>query len=361
MMCTGDHKAVGFFSCFDSHVYGKSLCLHKDVNVTKHQVQKMGATLAMGFPSMVDFDSDMQQLLVEAFAEALDVPHTEFTQFETSEPPRNASTNGTSPATAKKPASNGRRLAVCGNYSKHIKYQVVIPPGSTPEMLQKAEELLSQGPAWDRMMAKLRNDGKFPEALSNICLQSIVPHVVFDDEVARFQNGALVKDNPAATIQNVPGEPETSWFTWWLVVAASILLLFSICFCLYWRVLKWEKYKEPSAPKVDSFGNEENPEEPQTSKDTGLPSAAPQKTEWWDLCEWREPLPSPAVPGDGNLSSGVGFPYYFDCVTSIEEASTRRPPGGGFFGCAAGICAEKASPPPPLTPSPPVRRVVFKF
>lgn len=341
LLCADGNEAIGFYTCLNGFMRGDSICLYTSTSHTVHSVNKLAATIAIGVTGGQDISPEVFH---EAIAYAFGVEQNEFTAFDsntsvdgnfslngtgiemsnqssvtsknlsfTSGNGSNSSGNGSNSsgnassssgnasgnasgnssgnvsADSSSNASGLRRLAADKSCSiqKVLKYELVIPPGAGDDMLQKARELLSDGPAFQRLLEVMRNrsrssssdGGTSGEANSgsgknstddpnvdskdpfSVCLISVTPHVIFPDEVARDGNGCLLNAVTPCKVVEPPADDEFDWLLWALIGALLLLLLLS-CLCCCCQRLRLKEEELPLKPDLLGIGqDEETPDE----------------------------------------------------------------------------------------------------
>lgn len=158
--------------------------------MTIEYVQKIGASISIGLSNGAGLELDV---LMEAVAVAFDISHEDFADFD-NDASSAGGQNNVLPANQSRPsaASASRRLVGSNCPNKQlVKYQIVVPPHAIDEKLQRAEELLTNGPAFRRLLHTVRNKSTQNSNVS-VCMVSVVPHSVFFNEIARFPNRSIV-------------------------------------------------------------------------------------------------------------------------------------------------------------------------
>jgi len=259
--CDPSYQNIGFYTCLRGNLLGNSLCIHdgSKEGLTIHYVEKMSATIALDVSKGVAFDTDT---LRDSLALAFEVAPEEFTEFSWSW--SNSSANGTNRRLHETDASADRRLQASSAVQKPsiiIKYQLVVPENrSASNMLQKAYELTSNGPAFDRMFALLANRSKAKGNNEPFTLgvEQITPNVIFTDVVLRFADGKLVAVAPPPPVVLIhKTESDNDWWPFLLIGAficilglvVSVLLV-KYRFRLLTLLRKPEEIIEPSEPPI---------------------------------------------------------------------------------------------------------------
>jgi len=261
---------------------GNSICLHRSMfrsDVILAPVQKMAASIAVGLSPGFELD---QTVLMEAMASAFGVPQDEFTQFDS--PAVKATTNNSANSSNKSNSSanqtngSGRRLrnlasSACGT-PKTLKFQLVVPLGAGTAFLEKARELVSNGPAFRRLLDVVMNKTAGANKTKNfsVCLSSIVPPELFMDLVARTRDGRIVTGYIAPTPLSTPDD-DFNWLLWALSGGGAFLLLLCLCGSC-WCLLRLDDADSEAATPAGMFANAAA-ESPKDSTPQGSPAVSP--------------------------------------------------------------------------------------
>lgn len=245
LTCTGDTHAVGYFRCMGGLIFGSSICVHDDADVTIHNVQKLGASISVAFKTEA-FTSPLQSVLLDAVASSLEVSIVNFTLFEVSK---------LTP-----------EVTCIASYRRLIIYELLVPPSVKPTTLHAAAvDLLNVGSeAWQRLDSAIRGRSKSGKD-SPFCLESVVPATFFSDTVARKSDGRIVTSASGAA-SNQPSKRGgfLDSLVWFGVVAAGCLL-FGFCggcilscgrWCQFMKRLMEERREEQTFSATTSLATQ---------------------------------------------------------------------------------------------------------